>query len=665
MPYGYDKEREKLAGADMKTALRLTLAMACTMIMPCAAAHNIFPDSTDPRWAPLEETFLVPYEGELPKLNAPKTARLWQPFLRKGKGHKLCNEVREHYMRAYLNPPKTREDHAANRAAYLPHYTQVSLSSLYNLEKRDPKLDPWTGPEVETENIYHDWGDGPKRFGQLIRFKDRPHDIFLQHRRQGSWRGDSGGYYRFDAAQTSWGLLQSELSDVTKISEYSPENLDKDNVSDRAIFAQGFKAYTKAKAITLNEEFVVPAMHLMWKDTNELYFLLARGDMSILSRHHIYNGAVDYAQGGHQTLCDVALVDKRQDIRYDRIGYTGNASDLEPPQTLSSLETPLRRYFERVAQMVGNGQGYGGSSRSYSRNISQGQGLRQGFLTRPWAYTNPPITGGYSEDTAEKLRRWSYQDAWSRHVYLDALSRYDAARSDAADYLSSAYSGPVPHAEDYAQNAMTAITRRHFWFDVNALERVGIFAQTNPHIPSIYEGTISIANYATVLEKARANAALAALNGTPRRNSYRVIATLHDYLTAALWHDDLFGVYIEGGYDVNASNHFGKTPLMVAAHLDFEPRVSALIEAGADIHIAIPNKTASQMNRFPKRPRSALDYALENGSWDTIYALMDAGGRRAQGSEKMMSTKDLLLLNPNLSDYGRAYIAGELAFRSP
>ncbi len=645
----------------MKLALHLTLAIACAFVAPCVAAQNIFPESTDPRWAPLEETFLVPFEGELPKLAPPKTARLWQPYLKMDSGAKICDEALAIQTEIFIG----RRSAPNNQVLQIEGYTQVSLVELYILQNDDPEMQSWTGPEVEAEKIYHDRDGQPYPFGQLLKFTDRPNDIFFHLRGPGSWRGDSGGYYRFDAKNMSWAELRAQLSDTAKMIEYNPIKTDKTSLQNWAIIYNGIKAFAQEKSLILNEDFVLSNLHLLWKDSDNLYFIQGQRGSRTPYTHQIFDGSISHKDYGAQKVCDIALFDNRTDIRYDRIGYFRDGRDLDAVADPEILDAPLRRYFERVAQMVGNGHGQGGSNRSYSINIRQGQGLRQGFLTRPWAYTNPPITGGYSKDTAEKLRRWSYQDAWSRHVYLDALSRYDAARSDAADYLSSAYSGPVPRAEDYAQNAMTAITRRHFWFDVNGLWRAGKFGETNPNIPSIYEGTISIAHYETVLEKARADAALAALNGIPQRNSYRPIATLHDYLTAAFWHDDLFSAYIEGGYDVNAPNHFGKTPLMVAAHLDFQPRVSALIEAGADIHITIPNKVGAQLNRFPSRPRTALDYALENGSWDTIYALMDVGARRAQGSEKIMSTKDLLLLNPNLSDYGRAYIAGELAFRSP
>lgn len=665
MPYDYFIEHEKQAGADMKTALHLTLALACAMIMPCAAAQSIFPDSTDPRWAPLEETFLVPYEGELPKLAPPKTARLWQPFLRKDSGAKICGDVLDYYVSHYLSSAAASQKEPKGKETYLPDYTQASLFPLYYHENRDPETHPWNGPEVETENIYHDWEDGPKQFAQLIRFKDRPNDIFLHHRGPGSWRGESGGYYLFDARQFEWNALKSKLANTQNMIEYFPADRKTDGVTQKGLLSIGFETFAQENSIVLSQDFILPNLILLWSDSKDLFFIKRHGGQGSVQSNEIFDGSVTRKDYKAQHICNVATVDNRADIRYDRIGYARDGQDLDPVTDPTALDTPLRRYFERVAQMVGHGHGQGGTMGTYSRNIYRNRSLRQGFFTRPWGFTNRPNFTGYSADTAEKLRRWSYQDAWSRHVYLDALSRYGDARSDAADYLSSAYSGPLPRAEDYAQNAITAITLGHFSFDVNALERAGIFAQTNPHIPSIYEGTISIANYEIVLEKARAAAVLAALNGTPQRNSYRAIATLHDCLTAALWHDDLFSAYIGGGYNVNAPNHFGKTPLMVAAHLDFGGRVQSLIDAGADIHTAIPNKTAGQMNQFPKRPRTALDYALENGSWDTIYALMDAGARRAEGSESIMNTKALLDLNPNLSAYGRAYIAGELAFRSP
>ena len=461
------KTGEQQAGAEMRSAILTGAALAVMAMSHSAQAQQIFPESTDPRWAPLEKRFLVPFEGELPKLAPPKTARLWQPFLRTDSGAEICDEVLEYYVSRYLSAPVASQNKTQDTPAFLSGYTQVSLASLYNTGNPDSKSQEQAGLKVETETISHDWGDGPIAFGQLIRFKDRPDDIFLHHRRRGSWRGESGGYYRFDAKTFEWDALKAMLSDTQMMSEYFPANRTRESITPLGLFSVGFETFAQENSIVLSEDFILPNLHLIWTDAKDLYFIKVHNGRRSSQSNEIFDGSVTRKDYKAQHICNVATTDNRADIRYDRIGYFRDGQGLDPAADPAALDMPLRRYFERVAQMVGHGHGQGGTMRSYSQNIAQGRAQRQGFLTRPWAFTSAPISGGYSEDTAEKLRRWSYQDAWSRHVYLDALSRNDAARSEAADYLSSAYSGPVPRAQDYAQNALTSITKGHFWFDVN------------------------------------------------------------------------------------------------------------------------------------------------------------------------------------------------------
>ncbi|MCA9130340.1 MAG: ankyrin repeat domain-containing protein [Planctomycetales bacterium] len=82
--------------------------------------------------------------------------------------------------------------------------------------------------------------------------------------------------------------------------------------------------------------------------------------------------------------------------------------------------------------------------------------------------------------------------------------------------------------------------------------------------------------------------------------------------------------WIQKGADVNAADQFGRTALMVACALDFQPEdtVKVLLEHGADVSLKSPDG------------KTALDYAKQRGNTPIVERLLSAGAQSVQSLEE-------------------------------
>ena len=123
---------------------------------------------------------------------------------------------------------------------------------------------------------------------------------------------------------------------------------------------------------------------------------------------------------------------------------------------------------------------------------------------------------------------------------------------------------------------------------------------------------------------------------------------------------------LEQGADPNRGNHFGKTPLMYAAHFNLLESARLLLKYGADPNRRTTAKADRVCNSFKWIGRTALMYAAENADEAMMALLIEAGADieardlvdywRGPGTPDR-SVHDYLDLNANLSLAEKAQIS--------
>ena len=139
-------------------------------------------------------------------------------------------------------------------------------------------------------------------------------------------------------------------------------------------------------------------------------------------------------------------------------------------------------------------------------------------------------------------------------------------------------------------------------------------------------------------------------------------------LINAVDHPTTLAVLLEQGAQVDHPNGFGKTALMMAAHMDQLDALEQLLNAGADpnvitwlehpITVGPWGRTAPDCRyaNIKHRERTALMYAAENASLEIFEILIEAGADPKAQDSKGRSVSDYLKMNKTMpvQDLGKA-----------
>jgi len=239
------------------------------------------------------------------------------------------------------------------------------------------------------------------------------------------------------------------------------------------------------------------------------------------------------------------------------------------------------------------------------------------------------------------LRLWSYKDAGSRLAYLRSRPLFMTAKKDLAVYYQRQF---ALDPESALNAANRAIWNTIAW---------GKWETPPPLVPAIM-GETGLPPLASLLDQVRG------FSGWPE-----------PLLSLAMANPDSVAPLVQAGADVNATNPFGKTPLMTAAQYDQLDAIKRLLKAGADVNAAslqpedIPdNLPSGQLNCNPYNithgSRTALMYAAANASLSVIRTLLKAGADPKLADSKGNTALDYLIgkgpvpANPVLNDADRA-----------
>jgi uncharacterized protein YecT (DUF1311 family) len=265
-----------------------------------------------------------------------------------------------------------------------------------------------------------------------------------------------------------------------------------------------------------------------------------------------------------------------------------------PPQEIYDkfVSEPGLKSYLKVLWTIGHASGgpCGSLGSEYRHDIRAGAAIRRAAV-RPWATSNrvedvDAVYYSYDQRMLKYIETWGYTDVWNHREYQTFLNHVRPAINALAAHYRNVFDVPEIIARQRGQKVFEEITGAHFV------------------IPRDYNP-----------------------------GSYKYP----------------YGHYpIDGGGAVNSQNMWGKTPLMIAAHMNRPDSVKILLMAGAD-----PNLQTTTMNEcgltIERGDRTALLYAEENADIDVMRLLVEAGAKIDAKDSLGNGIDYYLSLNPYLS----------------
>lgn len=313
-----------------------------------------------------------------------------------------------------------------------------------------------------------------------------------------------------------------------------------------------------------------------------------------------------------------------------------------------------------------------GFHRSDRRALVREVGARPWLISeetvRSRAFANKSVAiGDY-----DWLRIWRRLGPWNAKKFDEMENRGAEAQSDLADYFSSAFKTDNATARDWSKKSIHAIKA------AAALGAPEINRKLSPLTDKIDVGTAIAEDY---LEMA------SFLRNPYRREEIPGSETLADALglaVAANADDSVLEVLIARGADINAGdqtalvraigdprrvesllkrgakpdkpNNYGKTPLMMAAHLGDLKSLRILLDQSVNVNARTNDPDANACYRMNIVSRTALMYAAENASPRLIMALLKAGADATAVDNRDHGMLNYLSLNANVSEREREKI---------
>ena len=311
--------------------------------------------------------------------------------------------------------------------------------------------------------------------------------------------------------------------------------------------------------------------------------------------------------------------------------------ELEPQNSLDLGPTSLSDLYSVLSEIQG-GECAGGTLMPMARLRSYVRTTPSRVLLRPWVETGfvrPP-----AEHITDWLRFWSVQELSYYRKYRQLIQLLPQVESDLAKYYQRRFGVQTKVAIEAAKERIDWIYRAHFVF------------------PSGY--TPSVEGAFDVLRKA-------VIEGSPASEVDGLITAYFEEqdeqmrdlpVSDSLEHTNLLTLLLSRGGSPNATNVFGKTPLMYAAHFDLLDAARILIASSAEVNA----RTDAQDYQCPVQvnvgDRTALAYAMENASVELIDLLIDNGADLSAIDTAKRSLKHYLSVNTQITDADRLRLTG-------
>lgn len=282
---------------------------------------------------------------------------------------------------------------------------------------------------------------------------------------------------------------------------------------------------------------------------------------------------------------------------------------------------------------------------------------------RPWsieADVENDLTDPMSHEGI--LATWKYEGPWQFRQYKEFTKAVWATREELKKFYQDRLELPASNANQLSQRAMGEYLDVLISGEMRSERREKNGWLNQPHwqlrkvlLDGIGEGKLEELLNQTLqfhLEGENSNPSAVVCDGCEPAIFY------------ALESNDVgLKILIKRGVEINRVNRFGKSPLMMAAHMNNEAAVGALLAAGADVHLR-----TGQVFFLPKLKyldRTALMYAAENASPQTVRLLLAAGSDPGAEDSKGRTMSDYLALNTRLSPLERSEIEEVLLAAMP
>ena len=354
-------------------------------------------------------------------------------------------------------------------------------------------------------------------------------------------------------------------------------------------------------------------------------------------RYYFFNGTTDFDRKVHPG--PISLFRLRGDGRVAEVCRVEAAHAREVHEKF--VASPGVTSFLRLIRAIGAGDDAaaggsncgGGSAYFGTTHDAQATAAELRAALRPWAVADVQKRLDPKEDpyylyndrTEQFLRDWSLQDAWSRREYQTLLEHVEPAEAAVAAWLRDEFGVSEASARPAAVQVVHALLGQRLL------------------VPNDYDGPAEFTQDSFAAELlARDAPRLEADLSAGRAGSSANVAL------AVEWSHGLQRLLATGA-DPNLPNDFGKTPLMVAAHLNRPDAVRMLLKAGAKVNSATGTSQVPQCPRPLRTGRTALMYAAENGSPVVVKILLDAGADPTTRDSQNNTVDFYLARNPRLT----------------
>lgn len=277
---------------------------------------------------------------------------------------------------------------------------------------------------------------------------------------------------------------------------------------------------------------------------------------------------------------------------------------------------------------------------------------------RPWTFG--PDLGIYADHWSKMegiLATWKYQGPWEYRSYQTFSRLTNRFQNDLHRYYESTLGWERSYASQISRSVMIQFVRE--------------LVSKGDYLQAIRESsdTFSAPHWMLrrmILDNEQPGDIEILLNGNSNvdieAHNSEIYGYYKDYYDPALFyaigasrgHSTLERL-INMGADVDATNSYGKTPLMTAAHYNNIAAIDSLLDANAD-----PNKVtfARSIDFFPDlnvTARTALMYAAENASLYLIERLIEAGADINAENSSGRTALEFLGINKNLEENEISY----------